>query len=280
MNTLLITRTLSFLPILGLLIAGCSKPPSIPDGAIRFAIQHDGREWHYDVYLPSNFDPDKTYWPLLQLYGPPGLDQLASERGLDAIVIRTGGFKNNFSGTGNGDYLKKVIREVRSKYKLRDKILITGHSAGAGVGHRFTLQNPEWVHAAAPYSSGSWTTPDGRYLMTGRRGENPVELPHEEVDAYLINHERENQRLGVKLAGLKAQPGAEKIPFLVMCGTLDRRWEFGKRFAQILEENGYYVETEWPETDHAIGKPPNSEEESARYNTRVIDFFVRMTAEK
>jgi predicted esterase len=275
----MITRFLFLLLILGILIASCSPQTTVQDKTPRFAIQHDGREWHYDVYLPNNYDPDKTYWPLIQLYGPMGLDRLASEGGLDAIVIYTGGFKNNYSGTGNGDYLKKVIRDAQSKYKLRDKILITGHSAGAGVGHRFTLQNPEWVHAAAPYSSGSWTTPDGRYLMTGRhkQGETPVELPHEEVEAYLINHERENQRLGAKLAGLKAQPGAEKIPFLVMCGTLDPRWEFGKRFAQILEEQGYYVETEWPETTHAIGKPPNSDEESARYNTRIIDFFLRMT---
>ena len=53
-----------------------------------------------------------------------------------------------------------------------------------------------------------------------------------------------------KVAGQSAAPGANGIPFLVMCGTLDERLEIAKLFVNSIKEKGYTVKTAWPETPH------------------------------
>ena len=128
------------------------------------------------------------------------------------------------------------------------------HSRGGRIAHRFALSNPEQVLAVAPIAAGTWTTPDGRFLVEGL-GEVP------NARAFLSNAANES-RVPTNLRDLfdhqlrqsrrsKAVAGAREIPFLVMCGTLDRRLPQAKEFVRSLEASGYQVEAEWPRTPHA-----------------------------
>lgn len=253
---------------------------------IRCTFEYDGSERQYLVYLPNNYDPGKLYWPMVHARGARedtlsmDLRSEANKRDFDAILIapilRTESVATAFPALGEGAFLKQVISDARSKYRLHDKVLLTGYSGRGQFTHRFALQNPEWVEAAAPLAPRSWTTPDGSYLEFGENGEKPLVLAHEDVEPFLSSHGGEIGKPAAKVAGLKAKAGAEKIPFLVMCGKMDPRLEICNRFAKSLRDNGFYVETQWPNTEHAAGKAP--ENERIKYASYTVDFFQRMTA--
>jgi hypothetical protein len=79
------------------------------------------------------------------------------------------------------------------------------------------------------------------------------------------------------VAGARAAAGAQRIPFLVMCGTLDPRLPIAKEFANRLEALGYQVEVEWPRTPHLCPCPPDQTEEFQKYSRRPVEFFRRVT---
>ena len=125
---------------------------------------------------------------------------------------------------------------------------------GGQFVHRFTFQNPAMIEASAPLASGSWTTPDGGLLM-------PEFDEIEKLASFVTSRDnastlREGHFLFkprfAKAAGLSAQPGAERVPFLVMCGTLDPRLDTRQEFVGRLRTMGYSVETEWPRTPHGF----------------------------
>jgi len=49
---------------------------------------------------------------------------------------------------------------------------------------------------------------------------------------------------------MQAKKGAKEIPYLVMCSTHDPRFDIARQFAQSLENEGFKVQTKWPETPH------------------------------
>ena len=147
---------------------------------IRFSFDYKGIEREYFVWLPKNFDVNQIYWGLVVVHGGGGNGQtfwltkymrrVSDKMGLQAIIISPSFLKSDpnaqrFPILGEGEFLKHILDEIHSHYPLHPKILLTGYSRGAQFTHRFALWNPAIVQACAPLSAGSWTTPDGRFLM-------------------------------------------------------------------------------------------------------------------
>ncbi len=99
---------------------------------------------------------------------------------------------------------------------------------------------------------------------------------------------------GYSFGGQLAHPGAEAIPFLVMCGAQDPRFENTQVFVQHLEAAGYAVETGWPDTPHSCMRPDPQGggpvldaacqaefgDEFQKYPNQVVSCFLRTTAEQ
>jgi len=279
---------------LSVLLAFTATPLALPqeiDPPTR-TIAFNGADRTYFVALPSGFNPDITYWPLVVVHGGGGnaatnpkaiaMRRLADEMGLPAILIlpefvTTDKQVSRFPVLGEGAFLKAVLEDVRHEYELHEKILLTGYSMGGQLAHRFALANPEMVQACAPFAAGTWTTPDGRLLIEAygevkdpkaflSSPENAKKIPERLHDLF--------DARTAEVAGLPAAKGAEKVPFLVMCGTLDTRLSIAMEFAASLRGLGFTVETAWPITPHAS----NSEEyrsEFEKYPEHGVLFFKK-----
>ncbi len=259
---------------------------------VRATLILNEQEREYFVHLPAEFRPGQVYWALVAVHGGGGtgssfgmaaeMRRWAEELGLAAIVVAPS-FSNDdflasrFPALGEGEFLDRVLDELRGEYRLRPKILLTGYSRGGQFSHRFALQNPEKVEACAPFAAGTWTTPDGRFLID-RFGEvsepesflstpqNATDVPERLRDLF--------QPRVAAVAGLAADPASKAIPFLVMNGTLDPRLPIAREFARSLGENGYSVETDWPRTPHVCGDDPACRVEFGRYAQRAVEFFL------
>ena len=265
---------------------------------IRMTLKFEGKKREYFVRLPMNFDLRKTYWPLVSVHGGNGngrthflakaVRQEANRQGLEAIVISPSFSNEDFQASrfpdlGEGEFLKAVLKDVRSKYNFKEKILITGYSRGGQFSHRFALRNPAGVAAAAPCASGTWTTPDG-HLLIEAVGEvaDPKTYLKETKDLSLVPerlHGMFNQRVA-NAAGLRASKGSKNVPFLVMCGSLDPRWDIARSFAESLRNDGYQVETAWPRTPHGGKNRQEFQWEFEKYSREVVRFFQRTITKK
>ncbi len=260
----------------------------------RETISFNRTEREYFVQLPPDYESRRTYWLLVAAHGGGGngADSRVgryghwSERlGLEAIVVtptfhQTNAATVRFPSLGEDEFLKAVIADVQSNHRVRAKILLTGYSRGGQFSHRFAQQNPSLVFACAPQAAGSWTTPDGRFLMEGR-GEirNPSKVlaslsPSDLQERWRANF---NPRAVAPVAGLPARPGAERIPFHVMCGMLDTRYEIALDFVASLKDSGYEVTTEWPRSPHGPTEPDHVQEWE-KFRRRAIEFFLEVTA--
>lgn len=240
-------------------------------------IQHAGHDRQYLVYLPRNYDPEKRYWPLVQakrrqnrfesihsLIMQEEIDKIGFDAILIVPILGTTDAIPAFPSLGEGAFLKHALKDAQTKFRLHDKIFLTGYSGGAQFTHRFAFQNHELIKAAAPSAPRSWTTPEGRYLEFGLKSgqKSMLDLIGESV---------------VRPAHLKAVSGAEAIPFLVMCGEVDPRLETCKEFVQILQIQGYKVETNWPvNVGHGAG-PNAPKEEVRKFSTVPVNFFKRIS---
>ena len=255
----------------------------------------------YFVYLPPQFDQSRTYWPLVVVHGGGqhgraqfpnvALARFVGESGLEAIVISPS-FSNadynasRFPSLGEGAFLDTLLQELRKEYVLRPKILLTGYSRGGQFSHRYALAHPDRVAAVAPLASGTWTTPDGRFLVEGV-GEvknardfladtsNRSRVPENLRDVF-------SARVAAA-AEARAVTGAQDVPFLVMNGTLDPRLPIAQEFARSLQSLGYQVSVEWPRTPHGCDDMACWMEHRAeweKYLRRTIDFFREHTVRK
>ncbi|MCA9450285.1 MAG: hypothetical protein KC931_24395 [Candidatus Omnitrophica bacterium] len=259
----------------------------------RTLVYKDSERTYY-LALPQDFEPTKSYWPLVVVHGGGGnaqnnskaiaMRRIADEMDLDAIVIAPEFITEDkqvsrFPNLGEGEFLKAVLMDVRKEFNLHDKILLNGYSMGGQFSHRFALRNPGMVQACATFAAGTWTTPDGRLLIEQygvvkdpntflSDHENAKKIPERLADLF--------DKRTAQVAGLPAAKGAEKVPFLVMCGALDTRHEIAVQFAESLRDSGFKVETEWPITPHGS----RSEEYSAefeKYPEHAIRFFKKHT---
>ena len=269
--------------------------PVTADSPDRRTLAFHGLEREYFVHLPPKFDREKPHWLLVIMGAVNGrnnmatrISQAVAETGLEAIVVSPSSPDADlnairFPTLGEGEFLEAIVKAMRADYRVKPRILLTGYSRGGQFAHRFALARPELVEAVAPLASGTWTTPDGRFLVE-ELGEVPA--PHVFL-AKAENAAKIPERLRnlfeprvAAVAGAKASPGAQRIPFLVMCGTLDPRLPIAKAFGASLEARGYQVEVEWPRTPHVCPCSPDQAEEFQKYSRKSVEFFRRVTRGK
>ena len=255
-----------------------------------------GVEREYFVRLPPNFVRDKPHWLLVVMGAVNGenyglaarMAGLVAETGFEAIVVVPSSPDADlnairFPALGEGQFLEAIVTAMRADFRLKPRILLTGYSRGAQFAHRFTLAQPDLVEAVAALASGTWTTPDGRFLVE-ELGEMPAPqtfLAKPENAAKVPERLRNlfEPRVAA-VAGATAAPASQRIPFLVMCGTLDPRLPIAKEFASSLEKLGYHVEAEWPRTPHLCPCPPDQQEEYQKYSRKTVEFFQRVSRGK
>ena len=261
---------------------------------IRRTITFQNTEREFFVWLPPKFDANRQYWLLAAIHANVmlrGLQRAVAASGFDAIVISPT-FRNDnlnlsrFPFSSEKDFFNEVIKAVRAQYSVKPKILLTGYSRGGQFAHRYAFAHPNDIEALAPLASGTWTTPDGRLL---------VEEIGEVRNARTFLAKRENaksvpERLAdmfdpevAAVAEIKALPGSERIPILVMCGTLDPRLPIAQEFVRSIEALGYRVSAAWPRTPHVCPDAKCMEEfgtEFDKYLTTTVEFFQQVTRGK
>ena len=265
---------------------------------LRSTIEFGGEDREYYVRLPMAFDPEKTYWPLVAVHGgrgngrnpflARGVHRAADALGLDAIVVSPS-FSNTdfqasrFPALGEGKFLLAVLDDLRRHYRLQVKILLTGYSRGGQFSHRFAFAQPALVQAVAPFAAGTWTTPDGKLLIEAL-GEidKPRAFLSDPENASLVPTRLQSIVVPrvAQVAGILAKPQAKDIPFLVMCGTLDTRFDTAQRFAKTMKAAGYDIQTEWPRTPHGSRDKAEFMAEFEKYAQGAVAFFLRVTEKK
>ena len=205
-----------------------SRPAEEP---LRRTLEFEGAQREYYVRLPTNYRSGKTYWLLVSVHGgggngqehflSDGVRRAADQIGLEAIVVSPS-FSNldvqasRFPSLGEGRFLTSVLADLRRRFRLRPKMLLTGYSRGAQFCHRFAFRRPHLVQAVAPFSAGVWTTPDGALLIDslGRVDDPAIFLSRQE------NRSLVPERLQglfsprvAEVAGSAPQPGSRAIPF-------------------------------------------------------------------
>lgn len=260
---------------------------------VRRGLVFGGDEREYFLQLPAGHDPERSYWLLVAIPGGslPGSDPKAAryghwapELGLDAIVLTPTldvGRARAFPALGEDAFLRAVVADVRAQYRLREKILLAGYSGGGQFSHRFALRNPNLIFACAPHAAGSWTTPDGRFLASGFgevRDAATTLLSAKAAESVPKSARKYFHPEVASVAALPALPGAQEIPFHVMCGSLDApRYENAKAFAASLADAGYVVRTQWPRTAHAP-RDTSQVPEWEMFRRQAIEFFLDVTA--
>lgn len=276
-------------------VSGQTPPGGEP---VRRTLAFGGSEREYFLRLPPRFDSTKSYRPLVVVHGAggngrtfflaTGIARLVAERGLNAIVIAPS-FRNDddnasrFPALGEGAFLDEVLKQVRAEYRLEPRILLTGYSRGGQFAHRYALVHPERVAAVAPFASGSWTTPDGRFLAEGI-GEvrDPKSFLSDSANASKLPP-RFRDLFEPRVAAVvdaRAAAGAGEVPYLVMCGTLDPRQSIAKEFVNSLKALGYQVAVAWPRTPHGCRDAACRAQYAAefeQYSQRAVEFFERVT---
>ena len=255
-----------------------SDDDSVPAPVLK-TVMVDGKERTFHMLLPPDFDANETYWLMVTAFGRvERYWPLLKETELRAILVSPSfQFENvpryymAFPSLGEGEAILKIVEHLRASYRLQSKFLLTGFSGGANFAHRFAFQHPDVVLACAPYAAGSWSTPDERFLV---KGVGEVRNATTYANGEPIPEERRRGREhylneGAVTAG-KQKPlaGANKVPFLVMCGTEDtERLQNAKDFAQSLTAAGFRVETAWPKAGHNL---------TVDVERQVVEFFKRI----
>ncbi len=193
----------------------------------------DSQDMDCFVYTPDPVVQGTTYQLVVGVHGAGGKGNGAAgmkdwaKRG-DVIVIGpsfvTRGEKTYQGGDGvHAEKLIGLFKDLKKKYKLRDKIFLHGFSGGSQFVHRFTMGHPEIVCGVSAHSGGTWAT-----------------------DGYgNIN------------------PSSKKIPFAISCGESDtakafpespfNRLEWYGRFRDAIDKKGFrYIGATWPGVGHSI----------------------------
>ena len=289
-------RTIICFGILSVFLFSPGKASAEQQDLLRRTLEFKGVERTYYVHLPSGYEAEKIYWPLVTVHGGGGngsthflakdIRSVVDEMDLDAIVVSPS-FSNEdmqssrFPALGEGAFLQAILEDLHAQYKLHPKILLTGYSRGGQFSHRFAYSYPALVKAVAPFAAGTWTTPDGKLLIETF---GMVDIP----DKFLSNPDnvhRVPERLNTLftprvagVAGIPALPQARDIPFLIMCGSLDTRFEIARHYAKSLETQGYKVTTGWPRTPLGSRDKEEYKTEFKKYGQRAVEFFIDITS--
>lgn len=292
------TNRLVPLVVVGFIVVLSGRAHGNADAPVRRMVSFAGTDRAYYVRLPRDYAPESIHWMLVSVHGGGGngqshflaadLRDAADAQGLDAIVVspsfsNTDPQASRFPALGEGAFLMAVLDDVRREYVVHPRILLTGYSRGGQFSHRFALAHPELVEAAAPFAAGTWTTPDGVLLIEGIGAVR-------DAKAFLsdpANASRAPERLQglfttrvAKVAGAPTSDLARRVPFLVMCGSQDTRFEIAQAFADSLSASGFKVITHWPRTPHGSRDSPAYRAEFKKYGQEAVRFFLRVTREE
>jgi poly(3-hydroxybutyrate) depolymerase len=264
---------------------------------LRRTITFGGSQREYFLGLPPDFDRAKSYWALVVVHGAgqhgrvpfpnTGMARFAAEFGLDAITISPS-FSNDdnnasrFPSLGEGEFLDEVLMQLRKEYEFRPKIFLTGYSRGGQFAHRYALAHPERVAAVASLASGTWTTPDGKFLVEGIgevRNARAFLTDSTNVSKVSDNLRDLFQPRVAAVAETRAAARAREVPYLIMCGTLDPRLPIAEEFVRSLQSLGYRVSAEWPRTPHGCDNVAcwqQHRSEFEKYLRHTVEFFRRV----
>lgn len=170
----------------------------------------DGQTLHYSIQLPTNFDPDKKYPALVEVYGGPGVQTVTRDwrRLSDQYYTRQGYvvFRLDNRGTANrGKTFEDVIYRQMGGPEVRDQLLgvdwlksqpfvdadrigIQGWSYGGYMTLMTILQAPEGTFAAAVSGAPvtDWSLYDTFY--TERYMDTPQDNPEGYEKASVFYH--------------------------------------------------------------------------------------------
>jgi predicted esterase len=208
-------------------------PASPPDKPVVVSMQTCAMGREYALFVPAEVDPDKAYWLVVHAHGNNGGGSPRAplapwvERG-DCIGIAPS-FPQGFQGLAHESDQQLIgIAQVLSKqYKLRSRLFLIGHSAGAQFVHRFTLRHPQVVAGCVATSAGTWEI--GR--LNAAAAAVPIAISCGEKDT------------------VKSTPDA---PY--------GRLEYAKLFEKSLAEGRFlYTARYWPDAGHGGNGPGQAE---------------------
>ena len=121
--------------------------------------------------------------------------------------------------------------------------LLSGIPTQCAPMHR-SRQEPGKRRMAGVLMDGVSELKDPKSNLRSLAGSKLPENPHANLDPRVAVASR-----------LRAKSGAERIPFLVVCGTLNSRLSIARAFVASLETQGYEVETGWLQSSHGLTGP-------------------------
>lgn len=204
-------------------------------GAFAKEIQaKDAQGRDYWLYTPDRIEKDKTYWLVIGVHGYRGNGKNAAghadwaER-YGCIVVGPSYDSNGYQylQAGADEQTLDLMKTLRDKYQLHDKVFVSGFSGGAQFAHRFAMKHPDLVAGCAAHSGGTWGTGD--------------------YDKAVPN------------------PEATGVPIVMSCGEKDTgksfteaplgRLEWAKKYEQLLREGKYTYDAQWwPGVGHQLSK--------------------------
>merc|ERR1719220_1672589 len=168
----------------------------------------DDNDYYYSLYFPPNFNPDKTYPLLMEVYAGPAFswvqDYYSARWDFEFMASTYNVIVANFDGRGSGfrgndimwrnylnlghyepedqiEFAKKISRE--RSYVDQDNIMIWGRSYGGYTTSRIMAKDSEGI-----FKCGAIVAPvtDWRYYST-IYSERYLRTPHENLEGYDIS---------------------------------------------------------------------------------------------
>jgi polyhydroxybutyrate depolymerase len=160
-------------------------------GSYRLSLSHDGLDREYILYIPKNFDEDKSYSLLTIFHGGGGQAEevvesknwvlFADEKNFIAVfpdgsradMESPASFANNPQTWNDGSersnigavernvddvgFINKMIAKLKGTIpNLSEEFFATGFSNGASMTFRMARENPELFEAVAPVAGTDW----------------------------------------------------------------------------------------------------------------------------
>ncbi|MBT7171094.1 MAG: hypothetical protein HN909_04920, partial [Phycisphaerales bacterium] len=198
----------------------------LPRNAVKIVTEKrkDAQGREYWLHRPATLEQCRPYFLVVaaHAYGDSGKEadafKILAHYGNCIVVCPTFVPAYISLGKGTDKQLLDLFAALKKEFVLHDKLFLTGASGGSQYAHRFTLRHPAAVLGCAAHAGGAWCT--DRHTWRG------------------------DEALSDKI---------RTIPFVVSCGTADRRLQNTVRFAGELVKGKYCVkEIYWAGLGHAL----------------------------
>lgn len=136
---------------------------------------HDGRQRIYMLHLPNNFDPQKGLVIMYHgsdqnqnFYGNTGWFKMSDDNGFAFLGLQNDACETGWGSPCSGDeeYSVELIELAIKNLKVnRQRVFVTGFSAGAVFTYVMASRHPDLVAAAAAYEGDYVGKPDNPYYQ-------------------------------------------------------------------------------------------------------------------